>query len=100
MERARLYKAANERCFGVQIATKTIAEGVAAAKLAQEAGVSRCAYTRHTSCVFEHNFRIVTPMLVRQHARLLCKSDSMRTSQPAGAGTQQRQALAHTSASC
>jgi hypothetical protein len=38
VERARLYKAANERCFGVQIATKTIAEGVAAAKLAQEAG--------------------------------------------------------------
>lgn len=38
MERARLYKAANETCFGVQIATNNIAEGVAAAKLAQEAG--------------------------------------------------------------
>lgn len=38
VERARLYKASNERCFGVQIATNNIAEGVAAAKLAQEAG--------------------------------------------------------------
>jgi tRNA-dihydrouridine synthase 3 len=38
VERARLYKAANETCFGVQIATNNIAEGVAAAKLAQEAG--------------------------------------------------------------
>lgn len=38
VERARLKMAPNEHCFGVQIATKTIAEGVAAAKLAQEAG--------------------------------------------------------------
>ncbi len=38
VERARLYKAANEGCFGVQIATKIIAEGVAAAALAKEAG--------------------------------------------------------------
>jgi hypothetical protein len=41
VERARLYKAGNERCFGVQIATNNIAEGVAAAKLAQEAGPLR-----------------------------------------------------------
>lgn len=40
MERARLYKAVNETCFGVQIATKVIDEGVAAAKLAQEAGAA------------------------------------------------------------
>lgn len=45
MERARLYKAANEPCFGVQIATNNIAEGVKAAKLAQEAG--RCFTARH-----------------------------------------------------
>jgi hypothetical protein len=38
VERARLYKAPNEPCFGVQIATNNIAEGVKAAKLAQEAG--------------------------------------------------------------
>jgi hypothetical protein len=38
VERARLYKAPNERCFGVQIATNNIAEGVKAAKLARAAG--------------------------------------------------------------
>ncbi len=38
VERARLYKAANETCFGVQIATKTIEDGIKAAHLAQEAG--------------------------------------------------------------
>lgn len=38
VERARLYKAPNEPCFGVQIATNNIAEGVKAAMLAQEAG--------------------------------------------------------------
>ena len=42
VERARLYKAPNERCFGVQIATNNIAEGVKAAKLAQEAGQCSC----------------------------------------------------------
>lgn len=42
VERARLYKAPNERCFGVQIATNNIAEGVKAAKLAQEAGTCSC----------------------------------------------------------
>jgi hypothetical protein len=40
VERARLYKATNEACFGVQIATNAIHEGVAAAKLAAEAGAS------------------------------------------------------------
>jgi len=40
VERARLYKASNEACFGVQIATNAIHEGVAAAKLAAEAGAS------------------------------------------------------------
>eukprot|EP00775_Hariotina_reticulata_P009095 gene9095-9265_t len=40
VERARLYKAVNERCFGAQIATNNIAEGVAAAQLAQEAGAA------------------------------------------------------------
>jgi hypothetical protein len=38
VERARLYRAANEACFGVQIATNNIAEGVKAAQLAQDAG--------------------------------------------------------------
>lgn len=40
VERARLYRAANEPCFGVQIATNNIAEGVKAAKLAQDAGAA------------------------------------------------------------
>ncbi|KIZ02031.1 tRNA-dihydrouridine synthase 3 [Monoraphidium neglectum] len=40
VERARLVKAPNESCFGVQIATNQISEGVAAAKLAKEAGAS------------------------------------------------------------
>lgn len=40
MEKARLYKAQNERCFGVQIATNNIAEGVKAAAAAQEAGAA------------------------------------------------------------
>ncbi|KAI8466352.1 MAG: dihydrouridine synthase-domain-containing protein [Monoraphidium minutum] len=40
VERARLVKAPNEACFGVQIATNQISEGVAAAKLAKEAGAS------------------------------------------------------------
>jgi tRNA-dihydrouridine synthase 3 len=40
VEKARLYKAANESCFGVQIATNNIAEGVKAAAAAQAAGAS------------------------------------------------------------
>jgi tRNA-dihydrouridine synthase len=40
VERARLYKAVNEHCFGAQIATNNIAEGVAAAQLAEEAGAT------------------------------------------------------------
>lgn len=48
VERARLYRAANEPCFGVQIATNNIAEGVKAAKLAQEAG--RCFCTPPAGC--------------------------------------------------
>ena len=40
VERARLYKASNEACFGIQIATNAIHEGLAAAKLAAEAGAS------------------------------------------------------------
>jgi tRNA-dihydrouridine synthase 3 len=39
-EKTRLRRAANEPLFGVQIATNNIAEGVAAARLAQEAGAS------------------------------------------------------------
>mmetsp|Transcript_16089 Transcript_16089/g.40885 ORF Transcript_16089/g.40885 Transcript_16089/m.40885 type:complete len:451 (-) Transcript_16089:81-1433(-) len=38
VERSRMYRAANEKCFGVQMATKTIDEGVRAAKLAADAG--------------------------------------------------------------
>ncbi|CAM9289226.1 unnamed protein product [Phaeothamnion confervicola] len=37
-EKALLQRAANERCYGVQIATNNIAEGVGAAKLAAETG--------------------------------------------------------------
>lgn len=40
VERARLRKAANEGCFGLQIATNNVSEGVAAARLAHEAGAS------------------------------------------------------------
>lgn len=40
MERARLYKAPNETCFGVQVATNNIAEGLKAAQLAAEAGAA------------------------------------------------------------
>lgn len=40
VEKARLYKASNEGCFGVQIATNVIAEAVAAAALAKEAGAT------------------------------------------------------------
>eukprot|EP00884_Botryococcus_braunii_P011283 jgi/Botrbrau1/20155/Bobra.0173s0056.1 len=39
-ERARLRKAQNESCFGVQIATNNVGEGLAAARLAAEAGAS------------------------------------------------------------
>lgn len=38
VERARLYKAPEERCYGFQIATKVISEGLESAKLAEEAG--------------------------------------------------------------
>lgn len=40
VEKARLYKASNEACFGVQVATNNIAEGVKAAAAAQAAGAS------------------------------------------------------------
>ncbi|GBF87930.1 tRNA-dihydrouridine synthase [Raphidocelis subcapitata] len=40
VERARLVRAPNEACFGVQIATNQISEGVRAAQLAKEAGAS------------------------------------------------------------
>ena len=40
MEKARLYKHPSETCFGVQIATKTIDEGVKAAHIAAEAGAA------------------------------------------------------------
>jgi tRNA-dihydrouridine synthase len=40
VEKARLYKASNEGCFGVQIATNNIAEGVKSAAAAQAAGAS------------------------------------------------------------
>ena len=43
IERARLRRAANERVFGVQIATKTVEEGVRAAELAAEEGAD-CAH--------------------------------------------------------
>ncbi len=38
VERARLYKAQDEHCYGFQIATKVISEGLAASKLAKENG--------------------------------------------------------------
>ncbi|GLI71425.1 hypothetical protein VaNZ11_016639, partial [Volvox africanus] len=38
VERARLYKASGESMFGFQVACKTISDGVAASKLAKEAG--------------------------------------------------------------
>ncbi|GLC44902.1 hypothetical protein PLESTB_001687100 [Pleodorina starrii] len=38
VERARLYKAPGESMFGFQVACKTIADGIAASKLAKEAG--------------------------------------------------------------
>jgi len=40
VERARLLKAPNEGCFGVQIATNQISEGVRAAQMAKDAGAS------------------------------------------------------------
>jgi hypothetical protein len=40
VERARLYKAPNEACFGVQVATNNIAEGLKAAQLAADAGAA------------------------------------------------------------
>lgn len=40
MEKARLYKAANERCYGFQFATKTIGEGLTAAQMAADAGAT------------------------------------------------------------
>lgn len=40
LERARLKRAANEACFGFQIATNNIGEGVGAGKMAIEAGAS------------------------------------------------------------
>lgn len=39
-EKARLRRAANEKCFGAQIATKTIDEGMRAGAMAKEAGAS------------------------------------------------------------
>ena len=38
-ERARLYRAPNEKCFGLQIATTRVSEGVFAGKLAAECGL-------------------------------------------------------------
>lgn len=38
-ERSRLYRAPNEKCFGLQIATNVISEGVFAGKLARESGI-------------------------------------------------------------
>ena len=38
VERARLYKAEEEGCYGLQIATKTISEGLESARLAKESG--------------------------------------------------------------
>jgi tRNA-dihydrouridine synthase len=40
VEKARLAKASSERCYGVQIATNTIDEGVAAAEAAAAAGAT------------------------------------------------------------
>ncbi|MEW5301194.1 MAG: hypothetical protein WDW36_004068 [Sanguina aurantia] len=40
VEKARMVKASNEVCFGFQVATKTITDGVAVSKLAAEAGAS------------------------------------------------------------
>lgn len=37
-ERMRLKRLPDENCYGFQVATKTIAEGLAASKLAKEAG--------------------------------------------------------------
>ena len=38
VERTRLRKAANEACYGFQFTTNNIGEGVAAARIAAEAG--------------------------------------------------------------
>ena len=38
-ERARLYRAPNEGCFGLQIATTTVSEGVFAGRLAAASGL-------------------------------------------------------------
>lgn len=38
-ERSRLYRAPNEQCFGLQIATNVISEGVFSGKLAREGGI-------------------------------------------------------------
>jgi len=40
IEQARLRQAPNETCFGAQMATKTIAEGIASAKVAADAGAT------------------------------------------------------------
>ncbi|KAF8063726.1 DUS3L [Scenedesmus sp. PABB004] len=40
VENARMYRAPNELCFGVQIATNSIAEGLAASRAAARAGAS------------------------------------------------------------
>lgn len=38
-ERARLHRAPNEKCFGLQIATTRVSEGVFAGKLAAQSGL-------------------------------------------------------------
>ena len=49
VERARLRRSSNEQCFGVQIATNDAEEGVAAMKLAREAGAQREREREHTA---------------------------------------------------
>jgi hypothetical protein len=38
-ERTRLHRASNEECFGLQIATSRVSEGIFAGKLAAECGL-------------------------------------------------------------
>jgi hypothetical protein len=65
-ERTRLQRAPNEDCFGLQIATKHVSEGVFAGKLAIESGIDFLG--QHRVCIpFSVRSCAALPFLVYSH---------------------------------
>lgn len=59
-------KHASEECFGFQMATKTIAEGLAAAKMAADAGASWIDINCGCPIIGAASLRLVTTMVVAE----------------------------------